>query len=165
MNVLFQIGIPLGLLLLGWLAGRAAEAAHLRKLTIRETELSSILVTNIKSFPGGMDPASVPTLVRGEVVIASDYLKTFLARLKKLLGGRLGTYETLMNRAVREALVRMQEDAKQLGYDAICNVRLDSADIGGGAMSSKARPMAVLFVNGTAYRRLRGDQSGQTVSG
>jgi uncharacterized protein YbjQ (UPF0145 family) len=164
MAILIQIGIFIGLLLLGWLAGRAAEMAHLRKLKGREVELSGILLSTLRSFPEGVDPACVPTMVRGEVVIASDYAKTFLANLKKFLGGSLGTYESLMDRAVREAVVRMREEARQLGYDAVCNVRLNLSDIG-GSLRAKAMPMAVLFVNGTAYRRLRDEKDGRTVSG
>jgi len=164
MGILIQIGTVLGLLLLGWIAGRAAEKAHFRSLERRESELSDILVTTLRSYPEGVDLSCTPTLIRGEVVIASDYLKTFLARLKNLLGGSLGTYETLMDRAVRESLVRMRQEARQLGFDAVCNVRLDTTNINGGDLRAKTMPMAVLFVNGTAYRRLKGGENGHALS-
>lgn len=144
------------LLLLGLLAGHASEKSHLKKIVRRETEFSNVLVTTLRTYPEGVASDCVPELVRGEVVIASDYLKTFLAKLKNFLGGNLGTYEKMMDRAIREALTRIQEEAMQRGFDAVCNVRIDTANINGAGTTAKAMPMAVVFVNGTAYRRAKG---------
>ena len=50
----------------------------------------------------------------------------------------------------------MKERARELGCDAVCNVRFDSADIGGNATSGakkKNSNMAVALVSGTAWRR------------
>ena len=54
-----------------------------------------------------------------------------------------------------EALLRMKERARELGCNAVCNVRFDSADIGGNAAGAKKKGsnMAVALVSGTAWRR------------
>ncbi len=62
----------------------------------------------------------------GSVVIATDYFKVFAAGLRNLFGGEMKTYRTLMGRARREAIVRMLEQAQELGGDAggtFCGVR------------------------------------------
>ena len=89
-------------------------------------------------------------MVRGEAVIATDYLKTFLARIRNILGGEVKSYRSLMLRARREAILRMLEQARQQGYDAVCNVRLNTADIGGMATRRRAA-MVEIFATGTAY--------------
>ena len=148
---LIQVAVPIFLILLGWIVGRARERSHLRSLETRERRLAYMLVTDIKTFPGGAEPAKHAILVMGEAVIATDYLKSFLAKFRKLIGGELRSYESLMTRARREAILRMLEQAQQEGYNAVCNVRLATADIGGMA-GGKGAVMAETFASGTAYR-------------
>ena len=147
---LLQFLIPVMLILVGLLAGGAAERRHLRSLARREKSLSHMLVTNLKTFPGSADGAKNAAFVMGEVVIATDYLKTFLSALRKIVGGELRSYETLMTRARREALLRLLEDARASGYNAVCNVRYYSTDIGGGTRR-KGAAMVEMFATGTAY--------------
>ena len=139
------------LLLVGWTVGTARERAHFRSLEERERHLGHILVTDIKTFPPAAEPAPCPTLVMGQAVIASDYLKSFVANLRRIVGGELRSYETLMTRARREAIVRMMEKAHAGGYNAVCNVRLTTADIG-GMSGARGAVMVEAFVAGTAYR-------------
>jgi len=142
--------VPLLLIAIGWIAGRAAEGRHFRSLARRERDLAHMFLSDIKTFPGGADATKHAAFVMGEAVIASDYLKTFLAGLRKLVGGELHSYESLMNRARREATLRMLEDAHRRGYNAVCNMRLGSADIG-GMTGSKGAAMVEVFATGTAY--------------
>ncbi len=148
--LIINFGVPLALVLLGLAAGRAAERRHLRSLERRERELSGMLLSNVKTFPGGSDPQRQGALVMAEVVIATDYLKSLLAKIRKLLGGELKSYRSLMMRARREAMLRMMEQARRLGYNAICNVRLNPADIGGVVRRGGAVTVAIC-VTGTAY--------------
>lgn len=143
---------PILLILLAWFTGRAAERNHIKRLNRRENQLADMLVTDIKSFPPSAEPHKHAELVVGQVVIATDYLKSFLANLKKILGGNLKSYESLMNRARREAILRMLEEAHQNGYDAVCNLRLEFSDIG-GMSSSRGAVMVEVFAFGTAYCR------------
>lgn len=151
-DILCQVCVPLGLLLVGWLAGGAAERGHLRSLDQRERKLEDILVTDLKSFPGAGPDTQGATMVLGQAVIATDYLKTFLANIRKIFGGELLSYQTLLSRARREAMVRMLTEARRQDCDAVCNLRMDSADIG-GSMGTKGAAMVEVLASGTAYRR------------
>lgn len=150
--LLFQISIPLIFLGLGLFVGRAREKAHFADLDRRERELAGMLLSDIKSFPGGVDVSRTPVLVVDSTAIATDYLKSWLAGFKKILGGELRSYNSLMERARREALLRIMERAHEQGFDAICNLRLDTADIG-GAIGPKGVVMAAMVASGTAYKR------------
>ena len=150
MEALIQL-LPFAILiLLGLVVGKTTETRHLRRLDQREQALVDMLVTDIRSFPGGVDVAKPPTMVFGQAVIATDYLKSFLAKLRKILGGELKSYRSLMTRARREATLRMMEEAHAQGYNAVCNLRLDSADIGGMA-GRRGVAMVEAFATGTAY--------------
>ena len=160
MGDLIGFVIFLFLLLLGWIAGRTAERLHLSSLARREDQLRHILVTDIKTFPGGAEPSRQAALVMGTAVIASDYLKTFLASLRKIVGGEMHSYQSLMSRARREAILRMLEEAHGLGYNAVCNLRLGSADIG-GMTGKKGAAMVEVFATGTAYVTMAGHADAQ----
>jgi uncharacterized protein YbjQ (UPF0145 family) len=153
--IALQLAIPVFLLVMGVVVGTAREKAHLGQLKRREEATAGMLVTDIKTFPGGAEVSHGATMVIGQAVIATDYFKSFLAGFRKILGGELKSYLSLLDRARREAVLRMLEQAREGGFDAVCNVRLDTADIG-GAMSPKGVVMVALVASGTAYKRSPG---------
>lgn len=140
------------LICLGLFVGRYREKAHFRDLDLREAAASDMLVTDIKTFPGGCASDLTPTMCVAEVTIATDYLKNFLASLRNIFGGEVRSYRTLMERARREAMLRVVEEAREKGYDAVCNMRFETADIGGATTRRKVAMCSVL-ASGTAYRR------------
>jgi uncharacterized protein YbjQ (UPF0145 family) len=152
-GLLINVGIFALLLCLGLFVGGWQERRHLADLARREAAAVGIAVTSLKSFPGGVAPACEPRLFVGEVTIASDYLKTFLAGLRNLFGGEMKSFETLQVRARREAVLRMVEAAQTQGYDAICNLRMNTADISGMATGKKKVVTVSVIASGTAYRR------------
>jgi len=154
-NLIFTIGLPLFLLMLGLLVGRSREQRHFRDLERRERAMRDMRLTQIRSYPGFRPGKAPPRMMVGEVVIASDYFKSFLAGLRNLFGGELTSYESLLERARREATLRILEQAREAGYDAVCNLRLETADLGGNASSAGKRgraAMATILASATAYQ-------------
>lgn len=148
-DFLFQVVPVAVLLILGYTVGGLAERRHLKRLAVRENRLQYILVTDVRSLPEGC--AAQPCgLVDGEVVVASDYFKSFAANLKKMVGGELRTYESLMARARREALTRMKESAERMGANRVANVRLASSNIGSSGRRRMAA-MVEMYAYGTAF--------------
>ena len=76
-------------------------------------------------------------------------------RLKKGEITEAEAIEIMSERARREATLRMIDQARLAGYNAICNVRYESADIAGNAATNDGRTkplkMASCTVSGTAY--------------
>jgi len=122
--VVFSVG-PI---LLFFVIGKLVERSHYRSLVRREAALKHIVVTNLKQVPEGV-VATSGFLVEGDVVVAPDYFKTWWAGIKTLIGGRLGTLVTLMERARRESLLRMKEKAAAQGARFIINVRFETANL------------------------------------
>lgn len=158
MDLLIGLGIPAGLLLIMFVWGGFIERAHFRSLEAREAEMLDIVVTTTKKPSADALAETPPRLVCGTAVISSDYFKTWLFGLRNVFGGESKTYTRLFERARREALLRMKEEARAAGCNAICNLRFESSDIGGNASTNngkKNKPMnmASCMVTGTAYRR------------
>jgi len=148
MGSLIQLAIILGFVLLGYLAGRATEHRHRRRLARREATPGPTL-TNLKRLPPGKAAADSHFCVC-TVVIATDYFKTFAAGLKTLVGGRMGMLETLLERGRREAIQRLRERAAEHGADIVLNVRVETSMIGQGA--KKKASSAEVIAYGTAVK-------------
>lgn len=118
------------LLALGYFFGRAAEARHYKSIRMREHAYRNILAIASKIPPPGEKPEAT-ILVSGSVVISVDYFKRFLAGLRNLVGGRMVSYESLLDRGRREALLRMKQQAKKLGANRVFNIKLETASISG----------------------------------
>ena len=73
-------------------------------------------------------------MVSGSAVISLDYFKRVVASLRMLMGGRVRTYESLIDRARREAVLRMKQSCK-IDTGIILNVRVETSSIGKSANS------------------------------
>ncbi len=118
------------LLAIGFFFGTQAEQRHFRDLQRREQTLGG-LVISVAGAKAAIPDAAGAELFVGSVVVSSDYFKTFAAGLLKLVGGRIGVYETLLERGRREALLRMEEAALAWGAERVVNVRIQTAELGG----------------------------------
>lgn len=148
-QLLMQIIFPLALVLVCFLIGKGIELHHFKKLAQRERQLSGIIVTNLKTVPPQYENAE-PILVMGSAVIATDYFKVFAAGLRTLFGGEMKSYVTLMERARREAMLRLLEQVAQQGASAVWNLRYETSTTHG---QQKKKPGGVeVLAYGTALR-------------
>jgi uncharacterized protein YbjQ (UPF0145 family) len=122
------------LLLLGYVFGQRAEKRHFRSIIEREKQLRDILVFSERRIPD--EDKLDGTLVCGSVVVSVDFFKRFVAGLRTLVGGRVSAYESLLERARREAILRMKEEARRTGAKSVWNTRLETASIYKGAQQS-----------------------------
>ncbi len=116
------------LLVLGYIFGQTAERRHFKSIIDRERKYKHILCFNERTLPAHTPPPEVK-LVAGNVVISIDYFKRIAAGLNNIFGGRVRAYESLIERARREAILRMKEETEKLGGQAIFNVKLETASI------------------------------------
>ena len=123
-----EIIIFISLVAIGLIVGSLLEKRHYRSIKERENKLKHILLFNEKLLPPEFAGHPI-RLVTGSVVISSDYFKTVAANLKSIFGGRLTSYESLLDRGRREAILRMKEEANRQGAQAIFNVRLETSTL------------------------------------
>jgi len=131
-EALLQLGIFITLLALGYTFGRRAERKHYQSITEREDAFRDIVVTS-ERLPAPAFLSHHTQLVTGSVVISVDYFKVVVAGLRSLVGGRIRTYESLLDRARREAILRMQAEARALNANYIINMKFETSRISGNA--------------------------------
>ncbi len=77
-------------------------------------------------------------IARGSTIRARNLGRDIMAILKMLVGGEIKTYTEMMARAREESITRMETVAKEMGANAIVNVRLTSVTV----LSSTAEILA-----------------------
>lgn len=125
---MYELILFLILLAVGYVYGSLAERRHFASIRRREREYRDILAFSTRHLPRFEQPVGA-VLVAGNTVVSVDYFKRVAAGLRLLFGGRVGVYESLVERARREAILRMKEDAQRKGASQIFNVKLETASI------------------------------------
>ena len=126
MEELIQLGFFAVLLMLGYFWGSVNERRHYHSIRRREKKYQSVPAVSFKSVPANIE-VKTSKLVIGSTVISIDYFKRFMAVLYNLVGGRLKPYESLLDRARREAILRMKQSSPKA--QLIINVRVETASI------------------------------------
>lgn len=123
-----KIAITLILVSIGWYFGSRTERKHLQQLAEQEAKLAYIRLSNRRFDTRAQQTGE---LIVSNVVISQDYFKYIWAQIHGFFGGRLKSYESLLERARREALIRLKQQAARIGADEILAVRISVSEIAG----------------------------------
>lgn len=102
-----------------------------------------MIITNIETVPG-KNIVEHFGLVSGITIRAKHVGRDIMASLKNLVGGELKGYTQLLQESRQQALDRMVDQARQLGANAIINVRFSTSSVAQGAAELYAYGTAVL---------------------
>ena len=141
-NLLFQLAVFVVLFSVGFAFGRYNERKHLAELEVNEVRLAYITTDNQRM----LTTDQLGQLVSSNVVISHDYFKFVLASIQNFFGGRLYSYESILERARREALVRLKLEAEKIGATHIMGLRLSTTEMG------MQGSMVEVFAYGTAIK-------------
>ena len=147
-----ELLLTLVLLIVTYFVGAVLERNHFKDLVKRESAYRDFLVVNFATLPEDWIVNS-SQLVSGSVVVSVDYFKRFVAGLRGLIGGRIKSYEPLLDRARREAVLRMIEAARAEDFDAILNVRIMTSRLASSRQNGKGTAGVKMLAFGTAVSR------------
>ena len=101
-----------------------------------------MIITTTENVPN-KNITEILGIARGSTVRARNIGSDIFAGLKNLVGGELSEYTKLQADSREQAMQRMEEDAKNLGADAVVNVRITTSVITQGAAEILAYGTAV----------------------
>lgn len=138
--LLFAV-FTIGPLIVCYLTGRYFENQHYKSINERERKFAKKPVVTLGKTILANRRVVDSRFVTGSVVIGQDHFRRFIAALRNIVGGRVTSYESLLDRAKREAILRCQESAPN--FDTILNLRFETMTIGyncnqGGAKNAGA---------------------------
>ena len=87
-------------------------------------------------------------IVSGETIIGANMFKDFFAGIRDIVGGRAGSYESVLREAKEIAMKEMSEQAKSMGANAVIGIDLDYETVGanGSMLMVTAAGTAVKYV-------------------
>ncbi|AIU88167.1 MULTISPECIES: heavy metal-binding domain-containing protein [Pectobacterium] len=85
-------------------------------------------------------------VVTGEAILGANIFRDFFASIRDVVGGRSGAYEKELRKARQIAFKELQEQAEDLGANAIVGIDLDYETVG------KDGSMLMVTVSGTAVK-------------
>ncbi len=86
-------------------------------------------------------------LVTGEAIIGANLFRDIFAGIRDIVGGRSGSYEEVLREAKDNAVSEMEENARQLGANAVIGIDLDYETVGqnGSMLMVTASGTAVVY--------------------
>jgi len=151
MEDLIQLGSTAFILLVTYFIGGKVESSHFKSIRNRERASRRMMVLTIQNIPAEWQPQDAG-LVTGSVVVSLDYFKRFLAGIRAIFGGRIKSYEPLLDRARREAILRMKEEALAKGYTSVINLRLDTSRLASATKNGKSTAGVEILAFGTGLK-------------
>lgn len=103
-----------------------------------------LILVNTETIPG-QRVRQVLGLVQGNTVRAKHLGRDIAAGFKNVVGGELRGYTELLVESRQEAVNRMMDQARQLGANAVVNVRFSTSAVTGGAAELYAYGTAVVI--------------------
>lgn len=86
-------------------------------------------------------------IVAAEVMMGTNLFRDMFAKVRDVVGGRVGSYEKVFAEAKKEALEDLAAKAKELGADAVVGIDLDYEILG-----ADDKTMLHVSANGTAVK-------------
>lgn len=85
-------------------------------------------------------------IVIGEAVMGANLFKDMFASIRDIVGGRSGSYEDELTRARKMAFSELEQDARNMGANAVVGIDIDYEVIGDKGS------MLMVSISGTAVR-------------
>jgi uncharacterized protein YbjQ (UPF0145 family) len=149
-----QLVLTACLLALGFGCGKTIEHLHYRDLASRERRQRRLPALTTRRVPADWRVEEA-LLVTGSVVVSLDYWKRFAAGIRQIFGGPVRSFETLLERARREALLRLKEAAAARGCDVLIGVRIEASELANAWANGKGTAGVELIAFGTGLRTKR----------
>lgn len=83
-------------------------------------------------------------IVTGEAILGANLFRDFFANIRDLVGGRSAAYENVLRSGRDTAIAEVEENARELGANAVVGVDIDYEVVG------QSGGMLMVSVSGTA---------------
>ncbi|MFH1772122.1 MAG: heavy metal-binding domain-containing protein [Candidatus Omnitrophota bacterium] len=151
MEQLMQLIITVIFFVVVFIVGTRIEKNHYKAVKEKEKDFANLPAVSSKKV-ADLDRVTDSCLVSGCIVISNDAFKKLVAQIYNIFGGRISVYETLFDRARREAIIRMKEQARVFGADMVVNTRFETSRLGAVNSQNKGMGIFEVLAYGTAVK-------------
>ena len=94
-----------------------------------------MIVTTTQSIEG-KSVTEYKGIVTGEAILGTNIFRDIFAGIRDLVGGRSGSYETVLKEARETALEEMKMNAQEMGANAVIGIDIDYENVTTGSSGS-----------------------------
>lgn len=128
--------------------GKRVEKKHYISIQEREEKYKSIIVMSDKDLKRVKNNQSEWVLLIEGTVISIDAFKKLMAGFVNFFGWRMKAYESLVDRARREAVLKVKQRAYDGWYNVIANLRLETSSISKSTKNTVGAVEAIAYATG-----------------
>ncbi|MBR2386281.1 heavy metal-binding domain-containing protein [bacterium] len=143
--------IWIAILLCCFSLGIVIEHFHIKDIRKREIKLyKSPYITFAKNI-NAHKKVKKAQLVASTVVLGADLLRVVFAKFINFFGGNISLYEKIADRARREAILRIREQANKMQADIVVNIKIETIRLN-SIDDRNSQPRLSVLVSGTAIQ-------------
>ncbi len=146
---MIDIIIILILVLCGLIFWKINEKKHYRSILEREENYKTINIISDTDYKKISWKSQNQELFSAGTVVAIDYFKKLMAWFVNIFWGKMKSYESLVDRARREAVLRLKEQAHSKGYNTLINLRIETSSISKWVKWNIGSVEALAYATGT----------------
>ncbi len=150
-NLFILLTFTLGPFLFSWLVGNWHQKKIIKRLLEREAALPRDNLSTMKTPLSGKDITG-SQLLMANVVSAPSHWQLFLAGIKTIFGGSIKHLDLMLDWGRSEALQRLREQASELGFDDVINLRMETSTISMNNGGKNKGGSVEIFAFGTAIK-------------
>ena len=90
--------------------------------------------------------ADSSTLLHVSICVGPSWGQIFFMWFKSLFGGRLHSYDVVLDYGRREVLLRLNQQAKALGCSSMVNIRIETSTVSFARKTTTTRPLRLSFL-------------------
>ena len=133
---------------LSWAIGRWYQDCLMSALLLNEKQQGNMLQSDqhlsTQSLMTTM-AAESSTLLHVSICVGPSMGQIFFMWFKSIFGGRLHSYDVVLDYGRREALLRLNQQAKNLGCSSVVNIRIETSTVS-FAKNDKSNTSSVEFL-------------------
>ena len=133
---------------LSWAIGRWYQDRLISALLLNEKQQGNMLQSDqhlsTQSLMTTM-AAESSTLLHVSICVGPSMGQIFFMWFKSIFGGRLHSYDVVLDYGRREALLRLNQQAKNLGCSSVVNIRIETSTVS-FAKNDKSNTSSVEFL-------------------
>jgi len=155
-GIVFWIVLPISFPLLSWAMGRWYQGRLLEALEANEKSHGTILQSDrFSSTTAKMDnmAATSATLLHVSICVGPSIGQVFLMWFRGIFGGRLQSYDAVLDYGRREVLFRLKQQADSLGCTSMQNIRLETSVVSFAKNSNERRSSVEFLAFATGIRQ------------
>lgn len=147
--IFFWLVLPVSIPLISWLLGRWYQGRLMQALESDEKQQGGLLQSekhlSTSSSMTSMTAES-STLLHVSICVGPSWGQIFFMWVKSLFGGRLESYDVVLDYGRREVLLRLNQQAKAMGCSSIVNIRIETSTVSFAKNNNSSKTSSVEFL-------------------